>query len=187
MDDVAAAVGVTKPLLYNYFGNKERLYLACMDPAGEGLVRAVAAAVGQSSTPREALRLGVHAFFDFVDQDRAAWRVLFDETAPVEGGVAQRVGEYRAQIAYFVEAALLAQLSPSYRTEVQALSVALLGAAEALGRWWLNTEALSAREAADLFVRTVEPGLIARTSTERRTAPARSSRGAAVDAGVART
>jgi AcrR family transcriptional regulator len=25
MDEVAAAVGVTKPLLYNYFGNKERL------------------------------------------------------------------------------------------------------------------------------------------------------------------
>ena len=25
MDDVAAAVGVTKPLLYNYWGNKERL------------------------------------------------------------------------------------------------------------------------------------------------------------------
>ena len=38
MDDVAARVGVTKPLLYNYFGNKERLYIACMEPAGEALV-----------------------------------------------------------------------------------------------------------------------------------------------------
>jgi AcrR family transcriptional regulator len=38
MDDVAAAAGITKPLLYNYFGNKERLYLACMEPAGEALL-----------------------------------------------------------------------------------------------------------------------------------------------------
>ena len=45
MDEVAAAVGVTKPLLYNYFGNKERLYLACMKPAGEALVSAVVGAV----------------------------------------------------------------------------------------------------------------------------------------------
>ena len=38
MDEVAAAVGVTKPLLYNYFGNKEQLFLACMKPAADALV-----------------------------------------------------------------------------------------------------------------------------------------------------
>ena len=38
MDEVAAAVGVTKPLLYNYFGNKERLYIACMERAGDALI-----------------------------------------------------------------------------------------------------------------------------------------------------
>ena len=38
MDEIAAAVGVTKPLLYNYFGNKERLYIACMERAGDSLI-----------------------------------------------------------------------------------------------------------------------------------------------------
>jgi len=51
MDEVAASVGVTKPLLYNYFGNKERLYLACMEPAGDALVSAVVGAVQRTSTP----------------------------------------------------------------------------------------------------------------------------------------
>ena len=49
-------VGVTKPLLYAYFGNKERLYLACMEPAGEALVATVTAAVRDTATPAEALR-----------------------------------------------------------------------------------------------------------------------------------
>ena len=31
MDQVAAAVGVTKPLLYNYFGNKEQLFHKALD------------------------------------------------------------------------------------------------------------------------------------------------------------
>jgi AcrR family transcriptional regulator len=48
MDDVAAAVGVTKPLLYVYFGNKERLYLACMEPAAEELREAVTGAVAEA-------------------------------------------------------------------------------------------------------------------------------------------
>jgi AcrR family transcriptional regulator len=164
MDEVAAAVGVTKPLLYNYFGNKERLYLACMEPAGEALVAAVVGAVERTSTPEHALRAGITAFFEFVDEDRSSWRVLFDETLPLEGGIALRVGEYRTRIADLVAEALLAQLSPSSRTEVEALSVALLGAAEALVRWWLRTESLTAEETAELLIRTIEPGLAARVA-----------------------
>jgi AcrR family transcriptional regulator len=168
MDDVAAEVGVTKPLLYNYFGNKEQLYLACMEPAGEALVAAVVGAVEQTTTPEQALRSGIYAFFDFVDQDRSSWRVLFDETAPTEGGIALSVSEYRGRIAELVAQALLAQPSPSSPLEVEAMSVAVLGAAEALVRWWLRTEALSAHDTAKLLVRTVEPGLIARVEALRR-------------------
>jgi AcrR family transcriptional regulator len=167
MDEVAGAVGVTKPLLYNYFGNKERLYLACMEPAGDALVAAVVGAVEQTSTPRDALRSGIHAFFAFVDQDRSSWRVLFDETLPTEGGVARRVGEYRTRILELVEQALLAQPSVSSPLQVEALSVALLGAAEALVRWWLRTEALTASATAELLVATVEPGLSARLTPKR--------------------
>jgi AcrR family transcriptional regulator len=72
MDEIAAEVGVTKPLLYTYFGNKEGLYLACMEPAAEALVDTVAAAVEASGTRAETLRAGVHAFFIFVDADRNA-------------------------------------------------------------------------------------------------------------------
>jgi AcrR family transcriptional regulator len=150
---------VTKPLLYNYFGNKERLYLACMEPAGDALVAAVVGAVEQTSTPQEALRAGIHAFFSFVDQDRSSWRVLFDETLPTEGGVARRVGEYRTRIADLVAQALMAQPGPSSRLQVEALSIALLGAAEALVRWWLRSESLTASATAELLIQTVQPGL----------------------------
>src|SRR3954451_22965485 len=72
MEDIALEVGVKKPLLYAYFGNKDRLYEACMAPAGEALIAAVAPAGERATTPAEALRLGVLAFYDFVDQDRDA-------------------------------------------------------------------------------------------------------------------
>src|SRR3954447_3663040 len=70
MEDIALEVGVKKPLLYAYFGNKDRLYEACMSPAGEALIEAIAAAVARARTPAEALRRGVIAFYDFVDRDR---------------------------------------------------------------------------------------------------------------------
>jgi AcrR family transcriptional regulator len=168
MDEIAAAVGVTKPLLYNYFGNKERLYIACMERAGDSLLATVAEAVGKAENPGDALGAGVGAFFSFLDTDRAAWAVLFDETLPRGGEVFDRVAAYRAQIAELVSGSLLAQMPDRRRaaakTEVEALSIALLGAAEALARWWLRTEAISASEAAELLISTVEPGLRSRSN-----------------------
>jgi AcrR family transcriptional regulator len=168
MDEIAAAVGVTKPLLYNYFGNKERLYIACMERAGDALIATVGEAVGKTANPGDALGAGVRAFFSFLDTDRAAWAVLFDETLPHHGEVFDRVAAYRGQIAELVSGSLLAQLPDRRREaaklEVEALSTALLGAAEALARWWLRTEAIGATDAAELLISTVEPGLRERSA-----------------------
>jgi AcrR family transcriptional regulator len=167
MDEIAAAVGVTKPLLYNYFGNKERLYIACMERAGDSLTKTVGDAIAGTASPGDALGAGVRAFFAFLDSDRSAWAVLFDETLPNSGEVADKVASYRGQIIALVSGSLLAQLPEARRggakVEIEALSAALLGAAEELARWWLRTEAIGAAEAAELLISTVEPGIRARS------------------------
>jgi AcrR family transcriptional regulator len=177
MEEIAAAVGVTKPLLYNYFGNKEQLYIACMERAGEALTETVATAVAASASPGEALGAGVHAFFAFLDSDRAAWAVLFDETLPNHGEIAERVATYRGRILEFVSASMQAQLPArsraAARIEIEALSTALLGAAEALARWWLRSGSLSADAAAELLISTVEPGLRARSAASPTSQPSR--------------
>jgi AcrR family transcriptional regulator len=163
MDEIAAEVGVTKPLLYTYFGNKEGLYLACMEPAAEALVDTVATAVEATETSADALRAGVHAFFIFVDADRSAWRVLFDETLPAGAEPARRAAEQRERLTDLVASAQLDRLPEerreALRVQIEAMSAAMLGAAEALARWWLRTEAMPAGDAAELLVRTIEPGL----------------------------
>lgn len=171
MEDVAADAGVTKPLLYAYFGNKERLYLACMERAGDAMLATVVAAVADAESPADALRRGLHAFFAFVDEDRDAWRVLFDESWPSGGEIAQRVAEYRERLVALVAQTNIDRLPAGRRadhaTEIEAISVALLGAAEALARWWLRTGAIPAADAAELLIATAEPGLQARAAGGR--------------------
>ena len=62
--------------------------------------------------------------------------------------------EYRARM----EALVTASIRSESRA-VEPLSVAIFGAAEALGRWWLRTGELSAERTAELLIRTIEPGL----------------------------
>ena len=158
MDEIAAAVGVTKPLLYNYFGNKEQLYIACMERAGDALTATIGEAVADTASPGDALGAGVRAFFAFLDTDRAAWAVLFDETLPQQRR-GRRAGRRlpRPRSSSWSPARCWRSCRrasrDAARIEVEALSTALLGAAEALARWWLRTEAISAergRRAADL-------------------------------------
>jgi AcrR family transcriptional regulator len=156
MDEVAGAVGVTKPLLYTYFGNKEQLFLAGMQPAAEKLLSSVVDAVRAAETPAAALRSGLHAYFAFLDSDHDAWRVLYDESLPAGGAIATAVGEYRDRLAELVTAALREHTDAP---EVEPLAIAILGAAEALGRWWTHTRAIPADRAAELLIRTIEPGL----------------------------
>lgn len=174
MEDIAVAVGVKKPLLYAYFGNKDRLYEACMAPAGDALIEAIVTAVDRAETPAEALRLGVVAFYDFVDRDRDAWRVLFDETVPQSGEVAATVAAYRERLLAMLAQAMVALMPPhrrtGSRTAIEATSIMVMAAAEALARWWLRTGAMPARDAANLLFATVEPGLLAIGDDEPRTA-----------------
>ena len=172
MDEVAGEVGVTKPLLYAYFGNKDSLYLACMQRAADALLQTVLAAVEEAEDPADATVRGLRAFFAFLDADRAAWRVLFDETQPTNGDIAHEVAAYRERLAGLVAGTLLAQMPARRRekaaVEVEALSAGVLGAAEAMARWWLRTQAIPASAAADLLIATVQPGLLARTRSQEK-------------------
>jgi len=89
--------------------------------------------------------------------------VLFDETLPAGAEPARRAAEQRERLTDLVAAAQLERLPAerreAVRVQIEAMSAAMLGAAEALARWWLRTEAMTAAEAAELLVRTIEPGL----------------------------
>jgi AcrR family transcriptional regulator len=165
MDEIAAEAGVTKPLLYAYFGNKEHLYEACMDPAGEALVEALTGALAAAGDAPDALAAGVRAFFAYVDSDRDAWRVLFDESLPAGGAIAERAAGYRERVTELLRDSFGAMLTEEQRANpqtavvVEALSVSLMAAAEELARWWLRTGELTAGQAADLLIATVAPGL----------------------------
>lgn len=165
MEEIAAEAGVTKPLLYAYFGNKDRLYEACMEPAGDALIEAVMAALSSADDATEALATGVRAFFAYVDSDRDAWRVVFDETLPAGGAMALRAAAYRERVSALLSGTIDQTLTDEQRAHpqtaavVQALSVSLMAAAEQLARWFLRTGALSAGQSADLLIATVAPGL----------------------------
>jgi AcrR family transcriptional regulator len=142
MDEIAAGAGITKPMLYSYFGSKEGLYEASIERAGTRLTEAVDSAVRGQATPEGQLWAGILAFFTWVDVERDAWRTIHRDLAGGGPG-ASAFAHAREQLVARV-AALLADtaraegLPPTLAAETTALGEALAGAAEAMATWWLD-------------------------------------------------
>src|SRR3954464_9622571 len=62
MDQIAAASGITKPMLYDYFCSKEGLFLARPARARGGLFEGIGGAVRRAGDAESALRVGISAF-----------------------------------------------------------------------------------------------------------------------------
>jgi AcrR family transcriptional regulator len=178
---VAARVGVTKPLLHQYFGSKQDLYLACLNPVGERLLAAVRAAMAEpdaeagpgaassppSPTPLTPSPLRVlRGLFTALDGERRAWFVLYDPSLPPGSEAAERAAHYRDaidELAAIGSADLLHAAGSGDPLDADALMYAWRGLCTALVRWWINhpeesPEAM-ARRCARLFAaaRLVEP------------------------------
>ncbi len=75
MDDIARAGGISKGLVYHYFGSKRGYYVACLRAAAD-MIRAEAERAAAGS-PDDALRGGLAAYVDHVDRHAHAFVTLF--------------------------------------------------------------------------------------------------------------
>ncbi len=147
MDEIARAAGITKPMLYRYFGSKEGLYAAYLEMTGRELVDDVRAPDSRGESPEVRLRAGLRAFLTYVKEHRAGWTVLHGETtAPTDARIAREVAELRERI--------IRMLTTLFGDE--AFAHAFTGAAESLATWWVNEPNPSIDEASAILMKIAE-------------------------------
>jgi AcrR family transcriptional regulator len=136
MNEVADAAGVTKPVLYQHFPSKRALYLELLRSVGARLLEEIEGAARGADNPREQVENGLRAYFSFVAEHPAAYRVMF-------GGGTRRDTEF-AEEAAAVErsmATVIADLiAVDSLDEADRLLHAhgIVGLAEGATRHWMN-------------------------------------------------
>ena len=99
IEEIAEGAGISRPMVYAYFGSKEGLYAACIQHAGARLLKLINVAASADVTPEEQLWAGIVAFFDFVERHGEEWEVLYREAAAQGGPFAAEVERVRVEIA----------------------------------------------------------------------------------------
>jgi AcrR family transcriptional regulator len=154
MDRIAELAGVSKPMLYAYFGSKEGLYLAYVERTGAELVQRLIGADGNHGQPRR-LRPVIDEFLAFVEEHRDGWTVLFHEltaSRPLANQVAQLRSEIVAEIRRMLEGEGADTPSGLASPASEGVAEAIVGAGESLANWWLKKPTVAREDVVDWYV-----------------------------------
>lgn len=139
MDDIAERAGVSKPVLYQHFPGKRDLYLALLDTHAEVLTTRVRDAMAATTDNKARVHNAISAYFDFVDGDGEAFRLVFESDLRNDPEVRDRV-EATGTACMRAVADTIAADTGLPREQAELLSVALTGLSEMAARYWLDSD-----------------------------------------------
>ena len=149
MVDIARRAGISKPLIYQYFGSKDGLYLACLHAVSGGLLDRLVEAESEVDDSVLSRVYPLRAIFTALEPQRHAWRMLFDPSMPATGEIAAAARDYRSrttEIAASGSARFLKARGIDSRLDASALSAVWMGMVNSLVEWWLEHPDESADE-----------------------------------------
>jgi len=139
MDEIAERAGVSKPVLYQHFPSKLDLYLALLDVHIDSLVFAIQKAIASNKENKNRVKATVAAYFEFIDDEGGAFRLLFESDMSAEPQVRQRLDRMTYDCAVAVSAVI--SLDTGFpKEESMVLAIGLIGCAQIPARHWLEKD-----------------------------------------------
>ena len=131
MNEVAEAVGVTKPVLYQHFDSKRDLYQALIDEVGNRLLASIAKATAEATDGKSQTELGFRAYFRWVSEDHDAFRFLFGSGTRRDDEFNTAVQRINAEAAEAVAPLIAVDINEEHR---RILAHGIVGLAEGASR-----------------------------------------------------
>jgi AcrR family transcriptional regulator len=150
MEEIAERSGITKALLYQYFGSKEGLYEATIERGRADLFAALQAAVEGEPPGASRLVAFVNGYFDYIERHRSVSWLLYGEASSAA------VNAMRDRNAELVGELLAETMTQQGRVpDAEALTIlahSLVAAGEQVARWWIGRDDVSKQVAVDRFL-----------------------------------
>lgn len=149
MIEIARLAGISKPLIYQYFGSKDGLYLACLHAVSGALLHRLEQAELAVDDSVASRIHPLRAVFEALEPQPQAWRLLFDPSKPSSGEIAAAARDYQArttEIAASGSARFLRARGIRNKLDASALTAVWMGIVNSLVAWWLDHPDVSAQQ-----------------------------------------
>jgi AcrR family transcriptional regulator len=170
MDEIAAAAGVSKAVVYDHVASKRELYTELLDAIRldlETVIGEALASLGPSGAPggvrgEQRLHVAVNAFYQYVEERPEATRLLFFE---LEGATVSQIGlALEERVTAGVAATLGADRRlfdghPQQARQLEMLAELLKSAVQGLASWWFRHRDTPREELVERTVALVWPAI----------------------------
>jgi AcrR family transcriptional regulator len=151
MDEIAERAGVSKPVLYQHFPGKLELYMALLESHVDELVGRVRNAIESTTDNKLRVRAAVGAFYDFVDGEGQAFRMVFESDLRGEPAVQEAVERATTDSVDAITETITADAGLD-ADRARLLAVGLVGLSQVTARSWLaDDRKLSKEDAVSLI------------------------------------
>ena len=154
MDEIAEVAGVSKPVLYQHFPGKLELYLALLESHVDALVASVRQAMESTTDNKQRVMAAVSAFYDFVDNEGQAYRMVFESDLRGEPAVQQAIERATSASVDAITETIMADAALD-RDRARLLAVGLTGLSQVTARFWLDTDRRVSKEDAVALISTL--------------------------------
>lgn len=160
IEDVARAAGVTRPVVYEHHGDKDRLFVACVRRARRELDQALVGAVAEApgSDMPTLIARGGELFFARLERDPRRGALLLTAGS---GPLGERLAQLRDETVERM-AELVAAHAPEFTDPALPAAAArvIVGVSEEFARWWLRNPDIPRERLVGYFCAFVTPGLL---------------------------
>ena len=154
MDEIAERAGVSKPVLYQHFPGKLELYLALLETHVSELVDKVRAAMKSTTDNKQRVRATVGAFYDFVDSEGQAYRMVFESDLRGEPAVQDAVERATTASVAAITETITADAGLNEH-QARLLAVGLVGLSQVSARAWLDANRQPEKDQAVSLISTL--------------------------------
>ena len=158
MDDIAAEVGVAKPVLYRYFGSRDGLNAALAERVTGSLTWELQDALTRDAGPRALLRVSIDTYLAFVEREPQLYRWLTQwsqaEAPQAVAGLMAQFGEEIGKVLGERLAAFGADPAPA-----ATWAHGIVGMVHLTGDRWLDRQDLTRAQLVDQLVTLLWSGL----------------------------
>lgn len=137
LKDIAQAAGVSRPILYEHYPSKERVFLACVERARKDFADEFFSQLEPSTEDRRAqIAFGAHAYFSTLASDPARFTMLLYTRDALPLDTANELERLRKWSTDQIANLLRMSAPDTDPARVEAAAEAISGTSERLWLWW---------------------------------------------------
>jgi AcrR family transcriptional regulator len=165
LDDIAAALGVTKPTVYYYVANKEQLLFECFRAGLQTIRDSFREAERSDRTARERLNAVVRGYAEAIASEYG-WCMVRAHAPDLGPEMGRQINALKSEIDPGIRRLLREGVADGSigPCDAKITAFAMAGALNWIAHWYRENQPMSAAQIADAFATFFENGLLPRPS-----------------------